>query len=231
MACKLLGLNVALKNTLYSLYSPSFFSLFFIRYPDFSDSDASARALWGDNGSKTAPCNKTYGQRTLDFSSTKVPRGRDHVFAGSVWDKIKDDLCVDVRKDGQSFDVKLWVPGSDAFTALHDAVKLDGDKKVTSIVTKDVEKCVQHPVFIPSYGRAPQGAYLHWGSDGQADGECTTAVRILVVRHDQYDVYKRHWGKECLVLQLPRQMTHGEITVTAEDGKIGFSRCLSLPQL
>ena len=211
-------------------------SLWFIRYLDFGH-DASAPTLWGDNGSKMAPCNKTYGQRTLDFSSTEVPSGEDRFFATSVWKLMEDELCVSVRNDGQSFedvknvDVKLWVPGSEAFTAIRDAVKLDECGNVESINTDAVEKCVQHPVFIPSYGRAPQGAYLHWGSDGQADGECTTAVRILVVRHDQYDVYKRHWGNEYLVLQLPRQMTHGDIMVTAEDGKIGFSRYQSLHQL
>jgi hypothetical protein len=119
--------------------------------------------------------------------------------------------------------VKMWVP-----SALRGTVKLGDDGKVEAICTEAIDSCVEHPVFIPSNGRAPHGAYLHWGSVDQADDACTTAVRILVVRHDQYDVYKRHWGKEYLVLQLPRQMMQSalatSITVTAEQGKIGFSR-------
>ena len=160
----------------------------------------------------------------LNLVLPEIPPGDDWEFADTVWAMIQTSMGVNIKNDDDGVDVRLWVP-----MALRDVLLTINDKKkVEGIDTRLVEKCVAHPVFIPSHDRAKRDAFLNWGSDVQSDGDCITAVRILVVRHDQYDEYKRYWGKEYLVLQLPRQMTQvlsGEsVTVTAEHGKIGFSR-------
>ena len=189
------------------------------RYPKVS----ATTTVWGDNGTTVAPCNKTWGQlHTLDFVLPAMPLGNDLEFGDGVWVLIRDAMGVDVTNVDGAVDVKLWVP-----TSLENALRTS-DNKVVGIYTGSLDNCVAHPVFIPSHNRAERGAFLHWGTDVQSNDECTTALRILVVRHDQYNIYKRHWGKEYLVLQLPRQMTQtrdgDSVPVTAEQGKIGFSR-------
>eukprot|EP00037_Helgoeca_nana_P011982 m.107986 g.107986 ORF g.107986 m.107986 type:complete len:748 (+) comp21184_c1_seq1:1009-3252(+) len=49
-------------------------------------------------------------------------------------------------------------------------------------------------------------------------------LRIIVVRAGQFNDYKRHWGHESFVLQLPPAISHGGLTVTAEQGQVGFAR-------
>ncbi|CAM9177501.1 unnamed protein product [Ectocarpus sp. 13 AM-2016] len=92
-------------------------------------------------------------------------------------------------------------------------------------------------IFTPSYNRATPGsrqalldrsaAFLHQDPGTSPDVGSRVHINVLVVRPEQFDEYRRHFGHEYVVLEMPSQMPCWNSDVgycTPEEGGIGYAR-------
>jgi hypothetical protein len=86
-------------------------------------------------------------------------------------------------------------------------------------------------IFTPSYyGRASLlEKYLFREDSFQSEtGELLTPfkdyLQVLVVRKEQFDEYRKYFGRHFLIIALPETITYNGKTVTPQDGGCGYSR-------
>jgi len=88
-------------------------------------------------------------------------------------------------------------------------------------------------IFTPSFGRAnhalldrSKALSQHASGDAmQVDQGAATPIQALVVRSDDYDAYREHWGEMYVIIELPSAIVidQHDVNATVSDG-VGFSR-------
>lgn len=139
----------------------------------------------------------------------------------------KSDLVIPTLGDVIGMDIRVSWPKS-----WPEIFEFDAQQKLVKACGHE-QGGVRCWIFTPSFGRANHAlldrskalSQQACGDAMQVDQGAATPIQALVVRSDDYDAYRDHWGEMYVIIELPSAIVieKHDVNASVSDG-VGFSR-------